>query len=195
MNKLINALPLFAIAALGYLSFTKAQPVAFLPEENGQRDRPPRPSQAMSDRCEIVPGSVHDGDTFRANCDGKELKIRLCGVDAPELKQPLGIESRNYLRSLFSKAGNKAIIVKMDSDRYGRTVAEVLIELSSGEQSIQEELLKTGLAYHYKQYSKNCSNSDVFDTAEEIGRSNQQGVWGLPNGGEKPWDYRKAKRN
>lgn len=191
-NKFINALPLIAIAILGYFSLTKAQPSAFLLEEN-QQSKPPRPSQTTSDRCEVVAGSVHDGDTFRAQCNGKELKIRLCGVDAPEVSQPLGIESRNYLRSLFSKAGNKAIIVKMDSDRYGRTVAEVLIELPSGEQSIQEELLKTGLAYHYKQYSKNCSNSDVFDTAEEIGRSSGKGVWALQNGGERPWDYRRKK--
>jgi len=38
----------------------------------------------------------------------------------------------------------------MDRDRYGRSVAEVLLDSSSGEQSVQEEMLKAGMAYHYK---------------------------------------------
>jgi endonuclease YncB( thermonuclease family) len=189
-NKFINALPIIAIAGLIIWSFTHRD------NRNAEvSSLPPRPSETNSERCEIVRNSVHDGDTFRAKCNGKELKIRLCGVDAPELKQPLGVESRDYLQALFMKANDRAIVIKMDSDRYGRTVAEVLIELPGGEQSIQEEMLKSGFVYHYKQYSGNCLNRDVFDTAEEIGRAQQLGVWKLPNGGQRPWDYRKTKRD
>lgn len=47
----------------------------------------------------IKPGSIYDGDTLRVVRGNEELKIRFCGIDAPELKQPLGIESRDYLRS------------------------------------------------------------------------------------------------
>jgi endonuclease YncB( thermonuclease family) len=48
---------------------------------------------------QVKPGSVHDGDTLRVVRGNEELKIRLCGIDAPEIKQTLGIESRDYLRS------------------------------------------------------------------------------------------------
>jgi endonuclease YncB( thermonuclease family) len=56
---------------------------------------------------QVKPGSVHDGDTLRVVRGDEELKVRLCpkgyrfayGIDAPEIKQPLGIESRDYLRS------------------------------------------------------------------------------------------------
>jgi len=61
--------------------------------------------------------------------------------------------------------------------------------------SVQEEMLKAGMAYHYKQYSGNCHNRDVFDTAEDIGRSQKLGVWQLPGGGERPWDYRKQNQS
>ena len=44
-------------------------------------------------------GSIYDGDTLRVVRGNEELKIRFCGIDAPELKQPLGVESRDYLRS------------------------------------------------------------------------------------------------
>jgi len=85
-------------------------------------------------------------------------------------------------------------VIEMDRDRYGRSVAEVLLDSPSGEQSVQEEMLKVGMAYHYKQYSGNCHNRDVFDSAEEIGRSQQRGVWKLQGGGQRPWDYRKSNR-
>lgn len=83
----------------------------------------------------------------------------------------------------------------MDRDKYNRTVAEVLFDTPDGEQSVQEEMLKAGMAYHYKQYSGNCHNRDVFDTAEDIGRSQKLGVWQLSGGGERPWDYRKQKKS
>jgi micrococcal nuclease len=83
----------------------------------------------------------------------------------------------------------------MDRDRYNRTVAEVLFDTPEGEQSVQEEMLKEGMAYHYKQFSGNCHNADAFDTAEQIGKSQQRGVWKLPNGGERPWDYRKQNKS
>jgi endonuclease YncB( thermonuclease family) len=50
--------------------------------------------------CTVKPGSVYDGDTLRVLCDRSELKIRMCGIDAPEKDQPGGIEARDYLRSL-----------------------------------------------------------------------------------------------
>lgn len=52
-----------------------------------------------AEQWQVKPGSIHDGDTLRVVRGNEELKIRLCGIDAPEIKQPLGIESRDYLRS------------------------------------------------------------------------------------------------
>jgi len=165
MQKFLNTLPLFAIAALtGFYFFQQ-------PNKNKLNKLAKPPSQTESRRCQVVEGSIYDGDTFRVRCDNREEKIRLCGIDAPETKQPLGIEARNYLRSLVAQAKDQVIIIEMDRDCSGRNVAKVLLDSQSGEQSVQEEMLKAGMAYHYKQYSNNCHNRDVFDAAEEIGRS------------------------
>ncbi len=188
MQKFLNALPLIAIAALIWFHFQQ-------PNKSDKPKLAKPPSQTASLRCQVVDGSVYDGDTFRVRCDNREQKIRLCGIDAPEVKQPLGIESRDYLRSLVAKAGGKVIVVEMDRDKYNRTVAEVLFDTPNGEQSVQEEMLKAGFAYHYKQFSGNCHNSDVFETAEDIGRSQKLGVWQLSGGGQRPWDYRKQNKN
>jgi len=187
MQKFLNTLPLLAIAALTGCYF-------FQQPNNDKPKLAKPPSETQSLRCEVVKDSIYDGDTFRVKCDGRENKIRLCGIDAPEVKQPPGIESRNYLRSLLGQAKGQVIVIEMDRDRYGRSVAEVLLDSPSGEQSVQEEMLKVGMAYHYKQYSGNCHNRDVFDSAEEIGRSQQRGVWKLQGGGQRPWDYRKSNR-
>lgn len=48
-------------------------------------------------QCDVVPDSVHDGDTIRVNCQGAQLKVRFACIDAPKLAQQMGTESRDYL--------------------------------------------------------------------------------------------------
>ena len=43
---------------------------------------------------------VHDGDTLTIKSGATRTKVRLAGIDAPELNQFFGVESRNSLRSL-----------------------------------------------------------------------------------------------
>jgi endonuclease YncB( thermonuclease family) len=75
---------------------------------------------------EVVANSIHDGDTLRVrSSDGQVLKVRFACIDAPELKQPLGEESRNHLRSFINEAGGKVKLQIIETDRYGRSVAEL----------------------------------------------------------------------
>lgn len=62
---------------------------------------------------------VIDGDTIVS--DG--ARIRLAGIDAPELSQPGGAEARSHLIRLI--AGGAVRIEPLDTDRYGRMVARV----------------------------------------------------------------------
>lgn len=132
--------------------------------------------------------SVSDGDTFTTG-DGD--RIRLCGIDAPEKSQPLGPESGNKLRSLLSSG--QVMVSEIEKDRYGRTVAEVFV-VSSTEISVQEEMLKSGNAYLYRQYLANCPNARSFEDAEAIGRSQNVGIWSRSDL-VKPWEYRQKNRD
>jgi endonuclease YncB( thermonuclease family) len=51
------------------------------------------------ERWQVKEGSIYDGDTLRVVRGTEELKIRFCGIDAPEKNQELGIEARDHLRS------------------------------------------------------------------------------------------------
>ena len=83
--------------------------------------------------------AVIDGDTFILS-NGET--VRLIGIDAPELSQPGGEESRQYLTRLIL---NKGITLKKgreDRDKYNRLLRFVYL----GNLCINEEMIKQGYA-------------------------------------------------
>ena len=145
---------------------------------------------------QLKEGSVYDGDTFRViDPNGQELKLRVACIDAPEKKQALGIESRDYLRSLLAKNPNKLIVVEKEREGYRRMVAEIFIPTGKGDEEIPISgmMIKDGMAYYYAQYSKNCSdNAERYAQLEKEAQRSRLGVWKY--NGLKPWEYRKANR-
>nr|WP_242023744.1 thermonuclease family protein [Trichocoleus sp. FACHB-6] len=136
---------------------------------------------------------VSDGDSLTVRqTDGSELKIRLCGIDAPERSQPLGREATEHLRSLVAQTDNQVQVVALEKDRYGRTVAEVFTVLGNEEKLLNAEQLMSGNAYLYKEFVNNCPNKLPLETAEAIAQEKRLGVWG--GNYQKPWDYRRSKR-
>ncbi|AFZ61300.1 thermonuclease family protein (plasmid) [Anabaena sp. PCC 7938] len=137
--------------------------------------------------------SIRDGDTIKVKKNGVIENIRLCGIDAPEISQPLGKESRDYLRSVFSLK-KMVQISTVGTDRYNRKIGEVFLINSDGtEKFLNEELVKAGMAYVYHQYSKNCPNEISLKNGEAMAQSKKIGVWSRNY--QKPWEYRKAKRS
>ena len=64
-----------------------------------------------------------DGDTIRAEVEGKEIKIRLVEIDAPEMNQPFGVQSKNFLnRLLYEK---DVTLIAQGEDRYGRALGKI----------------------------------------------------------------------
>jgi len=134
-------------------------------------------TSTVGEQCTVKAGSIYDGDTLRVFCKGEELKLRLCGIDAPEKAQAGGIESRNYLRGRLPD--NSLVRVHaIEKDRYGRTVAEILL----GETFINAEMVKAGHAWHYRRYSRNCPNR-----GEIVEAANNTQLTGMP-----PWEFRKG---
>ena len=140
---------------------------------------------------QVKPGSIYDGETLRVVRGSEELKIRFCGIDSPELAQPLGIESRDYLRSLIAKGDGTIYVQPIEKDRYNRTVAELWIPIKPDYERqihLNTAMVEAGYAYHYRQYSGNCESAENLEWAEKIARENKLGVW---NGShQKPWEFR-----
>src|SRR4028118_310579 len=195
--KLINALPIIAIGVLAWHSLqpkTSRETVLSVPGNSATIQIPngePDADAATSlPEYEVIPNSIHDGDTLRVrSSDGQVLKVRFACVDAPELKQPLGQESRHYLRSMINEAGGKVKVKVIDTDRYGRSVSELWTK--SG--LLQSRMTAAGMAFAYDQYSKNCPNWDAVKSSEKAASELKVGVWRSSNF-ERPWDYRKSNR-
>jgi endonuclease YncB( thermonuclease family) len=69
---------------------------------------------------------VTDGDTawFRQALSAQAVKVRLAGLDAPEICQHWGRESRQALASVLQR-GRWVAVQPRATDGYGRTVAQV----------------------------------------------------------------------
>jgi micrococcal nuclease len=92
--------------------------------------------------------SVGDGDTITVDQAGKNMRVRMSCIDAPELKQkPFGESSRQRLKALLP-TGTPVTLRVIDTDRYGRTVAEVF----KGSKSINLVMVQEGQAVIYQKY-------------------------------------------
>ena len=191
MNGFIKSIPLLVLLVLGVLGIKGiGRGTPFGEHRSGNTGTLTKiPNSKL---CEIVSGSVHDGDTVRVKCGDAIARVRLACLDAPELKQQGGTESRDFLRNLIKTNGSDVAMIPLEQDRYGRTVAELILSPGSvPEVSIQEELLKSGNARIYEQYN-NCPNIDAFRLAEDVGKMGKKGVWGYDS--EPPWEWRKRNK-
>lgn len=127
---------------------------------------------------------VHDGDTITGITQANEqVKVRLDAIDAPELKQPFGQVAR---KALGDKVYGKTVtITTKKKDRYGRTVGHILL----GKRDINLEMLEEGMAWHYREYSKNKR----LQQAEDDARAAKKGLWKDPDP-TPPWEWRKTER-
>jgi len=127
---------------------------------------------------------VKDGDTIVIDTLTELVTIRLAEIDTPESKQSYGLAATE-----FTKAFCLGLIVSADiktTDRYGRAIA--LVSKANGK-SLQEALLKAGMAWHYKQYSYNT----YYSILQQVACKESKGLWSEDNP-VAPWQYRKNKR-
>lgn len=123
---------------------------------------------------------VSDGDTIQVMHGGHAEKIRLAGIDCPENKQAFGQAAKRFTLDL---AAQKIVTVKMETtDRYGRTVGEVI--LPDG-RSLNRELVRAGYAWWYRKYSSDAT----LGLLESEAQAARRGLW-ADSSPVPPWDWR-----
>jgi len=133
--------------------------------------------------------SVGDGDTITVTEGSERIKIRLACIDAPETSQtPYGMEARRALQGLLP-IGSQVTLRTKTTDRYGRSVAEVV----KGSTNINQSLVGSGDAFVYWQHISGCDRQ-TYSRLENDARLKGAGVWGVPGGIQRPWDYRRSRR-
>lgn len=126
--------------------------------------------------------SIADGDTITVLLDKTQHRIRLAGIDAPESTQAFGTKSKKALADKVF--GQEVKIEWKERDKYKRIVGEVYL----GDRRICLEMVQEGMAWHYKQYSKDAALAKAETEAKEA----KKGLWADANP-IPPWDFRKGK--
>ena len=130
---------------------------------------------------------VYDGDSFQAKAsDGRQVEVRLFGVDAPERYQAWSRRSREALAGLLR--GQEIELDIVDTDRYERIVARAT--LPDG-RSVNEWLVEQGHVWVYRRYT----DDPRLIALEEAARAAGRGLWSMPASERiPPWEWRRNNR-
>ena len=134
--------------------------------------------------------SVSDGDTVSVILDKRKEKVRLTGIDAPELGQkPWGTEAKKYLETLLSSCGWK-VELEFDvekRDKYGRVLA--YLKTTDGKM-INLLMVRNGYAMLFT-IPPNVKYAGELRAAQREAREKRLGIWSGKGLGERPGDYRR----
>ena len=129
--------------------------------------------------------AVKDGDTIEVLKEGKAVRIRLAEIDCPEKAQPFGNKAKQFTSDQCF--GKTVKVLPQDIDRYGRTVAKIILP---GGRSLNQELIKAGLAWQYTRYS----HDEYLKHLEKEARKAKRGLWSDPHA-IPPWEWRHAEQS
>ena len=150
---------------------------------------------------------IDDGDTIAVtDTSNSEIRIRFACIDTAETPKSnadkntnnpadknqflWGNKAKKRLESII-KVGDPVKLNIVDTDRYGRKIAEV--RLPDGT-FIQQILVKEGLAMVYRQYLKNCASASIVEQAEAKAKQKRLNIW-RDSQFTAPWDWRSTKRS
>ncbi|HYH28400.1 MAG TPA: thermonuclease family protein [Actinomycetota bacterium] len=135
----------------------------------------PADEPTPGERRRVVVSSIVDGDTIRVGTE----RIRLIGIDTPELDSPEGIPQCLAVaaaRFTSRELEGRAVELELDVDEldpYGRTLAYVW----KGVRLFNETLVERGLAEE-RPYPPNTKHQERLHAAEARARAAPRGIWG-----------------
>lgn len=114
---------------------------------------------------------VIDGDTFETET---RVKVRLIGINAPEISDIYGQEAKQNLSYLIE---NKIVELKSDNmsndrDRYDRLIRYVILDGID----INKKMVSDGYAFAYLKYK--FSKSEEYKQAQYEAKDLNKGIWG-----------------
>lgn len=129
---------------------------------------------------------VVDGDTLRVSVDGTTERLRIIGIDAPELRdaecyaQPAASKMQSLVQSRDVRI--EADPTQDDRDRYDRILRHVW---TLDGVNVGIELIEAGLATEYT-YDRAYAGQAEYRDAEDRARGAGLGLWGACPGSEAP---------
>lgn len=144
------------------------------------------PANSLLSEIESNSVRVVDGDTVVID----NIKIRLQGIDAPELNQKCkfyqtnelyacGEGAKNFLITLIDNHTVKCL--RKGIDRYGRVLAYCFV----GDLNLNKEMIRSGNAVAYRKYD------DSFVIDEIFAKKEKKGIWSSAFDEPEKWRMKK----
>lgn len=131
--------------------------------------------------------SVYDGDTVTLKTQARgQIKIRLLGIDAPEVEQRYGTTARDALRRKV--LGRDVVMTGDKKDRYGRSLGILWLDNTN----VNLWQIESGNAWFYRDFQRDLPTDlrPLMDQGEQEARRERRGLWSgraVP-----PWEWRKV---
>lgn len=169
--------------------------------DNGLLEPPKAPSKVYRNKCtaddnllQVSWYKVIDGDTVKVfDFNDNSYKVKLQGIDAPELKQGFGKQAKKALHQCLAYDPTENIIVEWrDKDKDGNIVGKVS---NAQFEDCGLFLVELGLAWHDKNNEFNQYEHDrfLYSNAEVVARRMVNGLW-VDKNNIAPWDYKDGKK-
>ncbi|MBD2527776.1 PhnD/SsuA/transferrin family substrate-binding protein [Nostoc sp. FACHB-133] len=194
--KIINVAPQKAQAGIFELKLTQPNQLNILEDI---------PNSSIQSNYQVK--QVDDGDTITVtDVSNQEIRVRFACIDAAEISHSdteqnsnkpadinqflWGNKAKERLKTLIQKGGNQVLLNIVDTDRYGRKVAEVRLPDGTFAQQV---LVREGLAMVYRQYIKSCPSATDVEQAEIDAKQQQLNIW-ADSQFTPPWDWRRDRK-
>lgn len=125
---------------------------------------------------------VIDGDTIEVTINGTVEKVRLIGIDTPEVVDPrrpvqcFGIEASNHAKQILT--GKQVMLVsdptQSNRDKYGRLLRYVFLPDGT---NFNKMMIEQGYAFEYTYHSNPYMYQSEFQQAQRDARENNRGLW------------------
>lgn len=140
------------------------------------------PFGTTADSREFAGQVIHvaDGDTLDIIRDGVKVRVRLFGIDCPEMAQPYGDAAKRFTAE--ASLDRRVALKTYGTDKYGRVLGDILLEDG---RDLNRELVKAGLAWWYWKYSHDRGLEEL----ERRARTDRVGLWADLNP-VAPWEFR-----
>jgi micrococcal nuclease len=137
----------------------------------------PAPKAPASTAGLVPVVGVSDGDTIKVRLNGVTERVRVIGIDTPELasKDCFAQEAASRMQSLVQSKSVRLVAdaTQADRDRYGRLLRHV--QLADG-RSVAQILIAGGFGKEYT-YDRAYAGQAAYRKAQEAARTAHRGIW------------------
>ncbi|HET6862098.1 MAG TPA: thermonuclease family protein [Pyrinomonadaceae bacterium] len=131
---------------------------------------------------------VNEGDVITVSNQNRPVRVRLLGVDAPELTQPFGDVAKQHLSDLVMDK-----IVLVQSAGYTKNYA-LIARVLVGDRDICAQMIRDGAAwFDPKSPVLTPADGEIYTQSQIAARNERRGLWQVDNP-VAPWDFVKASK-